>query len=60
MAAYTGEASEKEVKAALKNALPRYMLPDGLLKRGTMPQTGSGKIDRLALKQEVANEHSVI
>lgn len=74
VAAYTGEASEKEVKAALKKALPRYMLPDHLLHRKKMPRTGSGKIDRMALKQscreqetagaaeerEVGNEHSVL
>ncbi len=59
VAAYTGEASEKEVKAALKRALPRYMLPDRFLHRESMPRTGSGKIDRLALKREVENEYSV-
>ena len=51
VAAYTGEASEKEVKAALKKALPRYMLPDRILRCEEMPRTGSGKIDRMVLKR---------
>ena len=49
----------KELKNALKAALPKYMLPDALLRRETLPRTGSGKIDRLALRQEVEHEHLI-
>lgn len=57
--AYTGEAEEKALRAALKAALPRYMLPDALLRRDSLPRTGSGKIDRRALRQEVEHEHTL-
>ena len=59
IAAYTGNPDEKALKAALKAVLPKYMLPDVLLKQETLPRTGSGKIDRLALRQEVENEHLI-
>ena len=59
IAAYTGEAEEKTLRTALKNALPKYMLPDQFLKRETIPRTGSGKLDRLALRQEAEREHLI-
>ena len=59
VAAYTGTAEEKALKQALKQALPKYMLPDALLRREALPRTGSGKIDRLALRQEVEHEHLI-
>ena len=55
----TGNAEEKALKGALKAALPKYMLPDVLLKRETLPRTGSGKLDRIALKQEAEHEHLI-
>lgn len=58
VAAYTGTAEEKHLKQALRQALPKYMQPDVLLHRAELPRTGSGKIDRLALRQEVEHEHS--
>lgn len=51
-AAYTGTAEPKAVKAALKTALPRYMLPDVVSHRDELPRTPSGKIDRMALKAD--------
>ena len=57
VAAYTGAADEKALKKALRQALPKYMLPDLLLHREALPRTGSGKVDRLALRQEVEHEH---
>lgn len=57
-AAYTGTAEEKDIRKALKAALPKYMLPDNLLHRETMPRTGSGKIDRQAVKREAELEHT--
>lgn len=59
VAAYTGCAEEKALKATLKAALPRYMMPDVYLHRDSLPRTGSGKLDRLALKQEVESEHLI-
>ena len=53
VAAYTGDAEEKPLKAALKTKLPKYMLPDVLLHRDALPRTGSGKLDRRALRREV-------
>lgn len=53
-AAYTGLAEEKTLKTALRSRLPRYMLPDRLLHRENLPRTGSGKLDRRALRQEVS------
>ena len=59
IAAYTGNPDEKALKAALKAALPKYMLPDVLLRRDALPRTGSGKIDRLALRREAEREHLI-
>ena len=59
VAAFTGDVDIKELKNALKAVLPKYMLPDALLRRETLPRTGSGKIDRLALRQEVEHEHLI-
>ena len=51
--AYTGQTEEKPLRAALRETLPKYMVPDVLIHCETLPRTGSGKIDRLALKREV-------
>lgn len=59
IAAYTGEADSKALIAFLRSALPKYMLPDVLLKREYLPRTGSGKLDRLALRQEAEREHLI-
>ncbi len=59
VAAYTGSAEEKALKSALRAALPKYMLPDVILRRESLPRTGSGKLDRLALKQEAESEHLI-
>ena len=59
IAAYTGCAEEKALKQALKGALPKYMLPDVILHREALPRTGSGKIDRKALRQEAEHEHLI-
>ncbi len=53
VAAYTGPAEEKQIRAALKTRLPKYMMPDVYCHRDALPRTGSGKIDRRALRQEV-------
>lgn len=53
LAAYMGGATEKDVKAALKLALPRYMLPDEIRVFDELPQTANGKIDRQLLRREL-------
>ncbi len=53
LAAYMGKAAEKDVKAQLKLALPRYMLPDEIRVFDALPQTGNGKIDRQLLRREL-------
>ena len=57
VAAYTGAADERELKKRLRESLPKYMLPELLLHRKELPRTGSGKIDRRTLRQEVEHEH---
>ncbi|MGN1368196.1 MAG: amino acid adenylation domain-containing protein [Aristaeellaceae bacterium] len=59
IAAYTGTADEKTLRKALRQALPKYMLPEVLLHRDALPRTGSGKVDRRTLQQEVEHEHSI-
>ena len=59
MAAFTGGAETKKLKNALKEKLPKYMLPDVILHREVLPRTGSGKIDRKALRQEAEHEHLI-
>ncbi|MBQ2952737.1 MAG: amino acid adenylation domain-containing protein [Clostridia bacterium] len=53
IAVYTGVAEEKSLQRALKEKLPKYMLPDVYVHRDALPQTGNGKIDRVLLKKEV-------
>ena len=47
------------LKKELKTALPKYMLPDLILKREQLPRTTSGKIDRRELRQEAEREHLI-
>jgi len=48
---FVGDISEKDLTAALKTRLPRYMLPNRIIKIGSIPLTANGKIDRIALKR---------
>lgn len=49
---YVGELEEKELTAALKEKLPRYMLPNYVRRLERLPFTANGKIDRVALKRQ--------
>lgn len=53
---YDGTAQEQEVRQALKNALPAYMQPQGLVHLDTLPTTPNGKLDRRKLKELYAKE----
>lgn len=47
---YVGDVTEKELVEALKPRLPRYMVPNRLIRVEQMPLTANGKIDRVTLK----------
>lgn len=49
---YVGDMDEKELTLILKDKLPRYMLPNRILKLEDMPLTPNGKIDRVTLKKQ--------
>ena len=53
---WTGEAGEREVRDRMKASVPKYMLPDLWMHPETLPSTGSGKIDRVSVKD--LYEHS--
>ena len=48
---YVGEADKSSVSMALKEKLPRYMLPNMIFRLERMPYTTNGKLDRLALRR---------
>lgn len=47
---YEGNAEISEVKEAVKNKVPEYMVPAVVHKLDTMPMNANGKIDRVYLK----------
>lgn len=49
---YTGDTDEALISKALKERLPRYMMPNHIYRRSAMPYTPNGKLDRIALKQQ--------
>jgi len=53
IAVYAGAAEDKPLLRALKEKLPKYMLPDVFVRREALPLTGNGKIDRVRLKTEL-------
>lgn len=48
---YVGTMEAKELTSALKAKLPRYMIPNRIIRLEQMYFTANGKIDRVALKQ---------
>lgn len=48
---YVGDIDEKALTQKLRNSLPRYMLPNLILRLEEMPLTANGKIDRVTLKK---------
>lgn len=48
---FEGSGEEAEVKAFLREMLPRYMIPAALHKINSFPLTPNGKIDRQTLKK---------
>ena len=47
---YSGDIEKKELTVKLKNKLPRYMLPNAVLRLDRLPLTPNGKMDRLAME----------
>ena len=55
---YVGGLTEAELTSSLKQKLPRYMLPNRLIRLERLPQTANGKIDRAGLKSRyLASAH---
>lgn len=52
---YEGAMEEKDVVAALKDKLPRYMIPNHTGRLERMPLTANGKVDRVTLKTNYQN-----
>ena len=50
---YVGAMDEKTLAEALKEKLPRYMLPNRIIPLESMPLTANGKIDRVTLKKRL-------
>lgn len=48
---YTGALEEKQIRAGLREALARYMLPDCCVHLDEMPRTATMKLDRNRLRQ---------
>lgn len=53
---YTGTMEMRDLSAALKEKLPRYMLPGKIIRLENMPFTANGKIDRVTLSKSYKEE----
>ena len=53
---YVGDITEKDLIAEMKRVLPRYMLPNRMIRLDEMPFTANGKIDRVKLKNKIEDE----
>lgn len=52
---YTGSCSKADVVSYTKEKLPRYMIPNLVVKLDSMPLTANGKINRMLLKEMYMN-----
>lgn len=48
---YTGNLDKKELTVALKERLPRYMIPNAIVQLERLPLTPNGKMDRLKMQE---------
>ena len=48
---YVGEISKADLTKELKKRLPRYMIPNAIMKVEHMPLTANGKMDRIGMEQ---------
>ena len=49
---YVGDMELKELVTILRNKLPRYMIPNKVIKLDTMPLTANGKLNRVELTKK--------
>ena len=49
---FVGDMEGKALAAALRDKLPRYMLPNIVERLDIMPLTANGKLDRVGLKKK--------
>lgn len=49
---FVGDMEMKELVTILRDKLPRYMIPNKVIKLETMPLTANGKLDRVSLKNQ--------
>jgi acyl-coenzyme A synthetase/AMP-(fatty) acid ligase len=49
---FVGDMEMKTLVSILREKLPRYMIPNKVIKLDTMPLTANGKLDRVALKNQ--------
>lgn len=54
---YVGPADEKIIRQGLKQRLPKYMMPDAYLAMNALPKTGSGKTDRVRIRQVIDGDY---
>ena len=47
---YVGTMESGDLAVSLKASLPRYMIPNNIIKLEQIPMTSNGKIDRVTLK----------
>ncbi len=52
---YTGEAEKEELSSFLHEKLPPFMIPGKTIRLSAFPMNKNGKIDRNALKEEMAH-----
>ena len=50
---YVGDCEEAELRAELKNRMPRYMQPHRVKRLSEMPYTPNGKVDRRTLRENM-------
>jgi len=50
---YVGDIDRRELTTALKEKLPRYMIPNSFRPLEALPLTPNGKIDRVFLKEQI-------
>ena len=55
---YVGEIDEKDLAVSLKDKLPRYMIPNSIIRLDQMPTTMNGKIDRVVLKNNYQKRYT--
>ena len=53
---YAGSLAPKELKACLKEKLPRHMVPNRFVRLDSLPLSSTSKIDRVKLKEQYAGQ----